>query len=81
VELAVWTHSVACDVKPELLQDMPDLDQLQHGVIGGTNGTSNTHPADSITTTTEQSDDSNADAVIEQTETKQRTANGKSKTN
>ncbi|KAG5666910.1 hypothetical protein PVAND_014917 [Polypedilum vanderplanki] len=76
VELAVWTHSIATDVKPELLADMPDLDKLQHSVIGGTNGTTNTHPADSIIATTEQSDESNAEAATEQKETKQRTANG-----
>lgn len=73
----MWTHSVASDVKPELLQDMPDLDKL---LIGGTNGTSNTHPANSITTTTtasEQSDESNAEAATETKENnKQRTANG-----
>lgn len=64
VELAVWTHSVANDFKPELLKDMPDLDKH---TIGGTNGTTNTHnnPAseNSITTTTssvvEPSDESN----------------------
>lgn len=80
VELAVWTHSVASDLKPELLQDMPDLDKLKNAVIGGTNGTTHPHPADSITTTaaTEQSDESNAEAATEeQKETKQRTANGK----
>lgn len=72
----MWTHSVASDIKPELLQDMPDLDKLQHEVIGGTNGTTNTHPADSITTNTEQSDESNAEAATEEQKTKQRTANG-----
>lgn len=53
MELAVWTHSVANDVKPELLKDMPDLDKLQHAVIGGTNGTTTHNPTsdNSITTT------------------------------
>lgn len=57
IELAVWTHSVASDIKPELLQDMPE-----HDVIG-TNGTSNTHTTiDSITSNAnivEPSDESN----------------------
>ena len=75
----MWTHSIAADMKPELLQDMPDVEKLKNNVIGGTNGTTHTHPADSITTTTEQSDESNAEAeaATEQKETKQRTANGK----
>ncbi|CAH1734506.1 unnamed protein product [Chironomus riparius] len=80
IELAVWTHSIAADMKPELLQDMPDVEKLKNNVIGGTNGTTHTHPADSITATTEQSDESNAEpepeAATEQKETKQRTANG-----
>lgn len=52
----MWTHSVASDIKPELLQDMPE----QHDVMG-TNGT-NTHTTiDSITSNAnvEQSDESN----------------------
>ena len=87
MELAVWTHSIAADMKPELLQDMPDVEKLKNNVIGGTNGTTHTHPADSITTTTEQSDESNAEAeaeveaATEQKETKQRTANGKGTNN
>lgn len=85
VELTVWTHSVANDIKPELLKDMPDLDVLEHKVIG-TNGT-NTHPAaDSITTdtNTEPSDESNPaeptdnnHKTVEQKEIAKKTANGK----
>lgn len=37
VELAVWTHSLACDIKPELLENMPEND------VVGTNGTTNSH--------------------------------------
>lgn len=70
--MAVWSHSIANDVKPELLQDMPDLEK---SASIGTNGTT-TH-TDSITTATEQSDESNAEAATEQKiETKQRTSNG-----
>jgi hypothetical protein len=87
VELAVWTHSVACDIKPELLQDMPEL--AKHEV--GTNGT-NTHTTiESITSAnTEQSDESNLEptptaeqiepvavAVEEDAEKPQKPANGK----
>jgi len=56
IELAVWTHSVASDIKPELLQDMPERDGL------GMNGNTNTHTTiDSITSNAnvEQSDESN----------------------
>lgn len=52
----MWTHSVASDIKPELLQDMPEHDGL------GMNGTTNTHTTiDSITSNAnvEQSDESN----------------------
>lgn len=58
----MWTHSVASELKPELLQDMPDLDHLQHAKITGTNGTSAATTPDDITT--EQSDDSNPEAQI-----------------
>lgn len=59
IELAVWTHSVANDIKPELLQDMPEHDTV------GTNGTNKTHTTiESITgPNTEQSDESNLDAA------------------
>lgn len=54
---------MASDIKPELLQDMPDLDK--HEVIG-TNGTNNTHTiTESITSAnnTEQSDESNLETT------------------
>lgn len=59
IELAVWTHSVANDIKPELLQDMPEHDTV------GTNGTNKTHTTiESITgPNNEQNDESNLDAV------------------
>lgn len=56
----MWTHSVANDIKPELLQDMPE-----HDVVG-TNGTATHTTIDSITSATaEQSDESNLDAAPE----------------
>lgn len=82
VELAVWTHSVANDIKPELLKDMPDLEKLQHVVIGGTNGTTDSHPADSITNNSDESNSAPENLADnhkndEQKETtKQKPANG-----
>lgn len=58
VELAVWTHSVASDMTPELLQDMPEND------IVGTNGTATHSTIESITSANaEQSDESNLEAT------------------
>lgn len=81
VELAVWTHSVASDIKPELLQDMPEND------IVGTNGTATHSTIETITAANaEQSDESNLEATpateqIESTvgegEKPQKPANGK----
>lgn len=43
VELAIWTHYVAYDMKPELLSDMP----LRHpGINGDTNGSNGTNGTD-----------------------------------
>lgn len=55
---------MACDIKPELLQDMPEHDSV------GTNGSSNTHTTiDSITgPAAEQSDESNLDPTLAPTE-------------
>lgn len=72
---------MANDVKPELLKDMPDLEKLQHVVIRGTNGTTDSHPADSITTNSDESNpaenlaDNHKNDEQKET-TKQKPANG-----
>ncbi|CRL08135.1 CLUMA_CG020851, isoform A [Clunio marinus] len=66
VELAVWTHSVACDIKPELLKDMPDLDK--HASVG-TNGANNTHTCiENTKIISEQYMENNLSSTIEQIE-------------
>lgn len=66
MELAVWTHSLACDIKPELLENMPEND------VVGTNGTTNSHTTiESITgnAKVEQSgDDESSSEVTPQAE-------------
>lgn len=60
---------------------MPDLEKLQHVVIGGTNGTTDSHPADSITTNSDESNpaenlaDNHKNDEQKET-TKQKPANG-----
>jgi hypothetical protein len=47
VELAVWTHSVASDMKPELLQDLPLNNPLPASISTSDNGTNgNSHSDD-----------------------------------
>lgn len=81
----MWTHSVASDIKPELLQDLPEL--AKHEAIG-TNGSSNTHTTIDSITNAEQSDESNLDpslatdqtksvAGTEESEVPQKPANGR----
>lgn len=68
IELAVWTHSVACDMKPELLVDMPE--SIKSTTVG-TNGSTNTHTITESITAEEKSNESTAEttpAAIEQTE-------------
>jgi len=40
VELAVWTHYVSRDIKPELLDDMPGSSQSSARTLNGVNGSS-----------------------------------------
>jgi hypothetical protein len=59
---------VACDMKPELLVDMPESTK---SAAAGTNGTTNTHTITESITAEEQSNESNAEttpAATEQTE-------------
>lgn len=66
IELAVWTHSVASDIKPELLTDMPDRDNRE---VVGTNGSTTHTITESITSATpEQSDESNLETAPAATE-------------
>lgn len=66
MELAVWTHSLACDIKPELLDNMPEND------VVGTNGTTNSHTTiESITgnpKTDQSADDESSSEVTPQAE-------------
>lgn len=69
VELAVWTHSVASDMKPELLEDLPPSNPHSAAALAtsdnGTNGNSHSD---------EKSSDDNEDASNDESRPEQTTA-------
>ncbi|XP_014235092.1 uncharacterized protein LOC106657906 [Trichogramma pretiosum] len=70
VELALWTHYIANEMKPELLTGIPDADAVPIGVNGNTeNGTS--------TNGDQPSDDSNQASEVIPAEEKKETTDGK----
>lgn len=63
VELSLWAHSVASDLQPELLKDMPESKGVAAAVVAATNGSSidgNDHDEDSQNGA--PSDESNLDS-------------------